>query len=252
MPSWAQNVVLTLDPIHGLFDVRQDRAVQEVRGTAVADDPAEDAGIERVGDRVAFVLGIGQPAERCEKLVARVDDLHRNVHLLEHLDHPLRLAFAHQRVVDEDRPQPIAQRPVPESGDHRTVHATAQCVDRPAVAHRLPNRRDLLLNEGSIVHLLHPFSNWLNVSPSPVADQQHTRYTRRFASGRRGREANNLAGGFWRQDVPVGQVLAAGRPTKDTGTPAFVPRPHGAAGPDHTVGFLRTARLSRSESRPGR
>ena len=67
---------------------------------------------------------------------------------------PLRLALAHQRVVDEDRPQPVTQGPVPQHGDHRAVHAAAQGVDGQPVADRCSNTDNLLLNESLIVHAL--------------------------------------------------------------------------------------------------
>ena len=116
-PHLLEDVVLALDPGHGLVDVGQDRALEQDFDPAVLDEPAEDVLVEGLGDRLPLLLGVGDPLERGEELLAGVDDLDRDAELLEEPDDAPGLAFAHDPVLDEDGYEPLAQGPVSEHRD---------------------------------------------------------------------------------------------------------------------------------------
>ena len=155
-PQLGQDVVLPLDAGHGLLDVGQDRAVQQVLGPRLPHQLAEDLRVERAGDGVSLLLRIGQAGQGLEELAPGVDDLDRNAHVGERLDDPLRLALAHQGVVDEHGLEPIAQGPVAQHRDHGAVHPAAEGIDGQPVSNSFPNRAYLLFDKCLIVHPIPP------------------------------------------------------------------------------------------------
>ena len=51
---------------------------QEDARARLPDGPGEDVAVERVGDRLALLLRVGQAFERRQELAARVDELDRD------------------------------------------------------------------------------------------------------------------------------------------------------------------------------
>ena len=93
----------------------------------------EDAD-ELVADDAALLLGIGHAGEAGQEALARVD--HDEVHAqagLERLAQELRLALAHEPVVDVDAGQPVADGTMDERGRDRGVDAARQRADDLAV-----------------------------------------------------------------------------------------------------------------------
>ena len=115
---------------------------------------AEDADLgglegadELAADDLALLLGVHDPLERVEELVAGVDDVEVVEDGLEVGAHLLGLAEPHHPVVDVHAGQPVADRALHDRGGHRGVDAAGERADRPALADLLADRRDLLLDD---------------------------------------------------------------------------------------------------------
>ena len=139
----------------GLDHVGVERALHEeldrvAVGVGGPDDVArrllEDAD-ELAADDLALLLGVGDPGERGEELLARVDDDEvdpgRGDEVLLDL---LGLAGAQQPVVDEHAGELVTDRPLHERRGHGGVDATGQAAQhpgrrRPARGSRRPGRR---------------------------------------------------------------------------------------------------------------
>ena len=160
----AADVVVGLDvggagAAAGLDDVGVERALHQERdlvAVGAADRVGEDLGLggledpdELPADDLALLLGVGDPDERVEELLLRVDDLQVDAgggHEVA-LD-LLGLALAHQPVVDVDAGEPVADRPLHQRRGDRGVDAAGQAADRlPAVADLVADRLDLLLDD---------------------------------------------------------------------------------------------------------
>ena len=149
-----EHVVLPLDPGHGLVDVGQDRALQQELRFALAHEAPEHMPVERLGDRLAFLLRVGDPRQRGKELRPGVHDLDRHAEVPEARDNPFRFPLAHEAVLDEDRPQPPGQGTMAEHGHGGRVDASGQRVDGGAAADRFLDLPDLLLDKTSRVELL--------------------------------------------------------------------------------------------------
>jgi len=147
-----ENVVLAFDAGDGLLDVGQDGPVEQELCPGFFDQTAEDRGIERIGNRLPFLLGVGQARQGGKKLLLGVNQLDRDVHLSEGVHDLLRLAFTHQRVVDKDRLELVAQGAVPQDGDQGAVHPAAKRIDGLSVADGLFDLGDLVFDECLTVH----------------------------------------------------------------------------------------------------
>ena len=139
----------------GLDDVGIERALHEefdrlaVRpggGDDVACRLLEDPD-ELTADRLALVLGVGEPGERVEEALGRVghDELHAGRLDIVALD-LLRLALAQQTVVDEHAGQLVTDRAVHQRRRDRGVDTAGQAADdtgrgRPARGSLRPARR---------------------------------------------------------------------------------------------------------------
>ena len=139
-----------------LDDVGIERALdEELDGLAVrvglGDDLARglfEHPDELAADRLALGLGVGQPGQRVEEPLGRVDDLELDAgrgHEVA-LD-LLRLALAHQAVVDVDAGQPVADGPLHHRGGHRGVDAAGEPADRAPAADLGPDALDLLVDD---------------------------------------------------------------------------------------------------------
>jgi tetratricopeptide (TPR) repeat protein len=84
--------VLPLDPGHGLFNIREDRAMEQEPGARPLDRLHKDVFVKRAGDRLTFLFRVGQPFQRCQELLACVEELDRYPHRLEKPDDSLRFA----------------------------------------------------------------------------------------------------------------------------------------------------------------
>ena len=131
-PQLLEDVVLPLDPGHGLVHVGEDGALQQVLRPALPDEPAEHVPVERLGDGLALLLGVGHALERREELLARVDDLDRYAQVAEEAGDLLGFARPHEAVLDEDRLQALAQGAVAQHGDRGRIDAAGEGVDGPA------------------------------------------------------------------------------------------------------------------------
>jgi hypothetical protein len=67
--------------------------------------------------------------------------------LLEQTDDALGLPLAHEAVLDEHRPETLAEGAVGEHGDRGRIDSSGEGVDRGAVADGVPDRRDLFFDE---------------------------------------------------------------------------------------------------------
>ena len=97
------------------------------RPPAVAGDAA-GLRLERLdkqfSDRLALRLRIVEPLERADELLRGVDMDERDVEMAaEEADHLLRLALAHEAVIDEDAGQLVADRLVDQHRRHRQIDA---------------------------------------------------------------------------------------------------------------------------------
>ena len=156
----AADVVVALDvrragAAAGLDHVGVERALHEELdrvplGVGGADDVArrllEDAD-ELAADDLALLLGVGDPVERGEELLAGVDDdqvdAGRRDELLLDL---LGLTGPQQPVVDEHAGQLVADGALHQRGGHGGVDTTGQGAQHPALADLLADRGDLVLD----------------------------------------------------------------------------------------------------------
>ena len=138
----------------GLDDVGVERALDEVGRVLPLGDVGEDAHLggledadELAADDLALLLGVHDPLERAEELVARVDHVEGVEDRLEVGAHLLGLAEPHHPVVDVDTGEPVADRALHDRGRDRGVDAAGQRADRPPVADLGADRLDLLLDD---------------------------------------------------------------------------------------------------------
>ncbi len=90
---------------------------------------------EGLADAFALRFGVRDAGKLTEEALLRVDEVQLHAHVLrERLLHLLRLAGAHDAVVDEHADQPVADRCVRDRCRHRGVDAAGEGADRPAVA----------------------------------------------------------------------------------------------------------------------
>ena len=139
---------------HALDHVGIERALRQKldRPLAVARDAAR-LGLERVdeelADRLALGLRIVEPLERLEEFVGRVDMDERDVEMAaEQAHHLLRLALAHEAVIDEDAGQLVADRLVDQHRRDRRIDAAREAADHARLADLRADARDLLGAEG--------------------------------------------------------------------------------------------------------
>ena len=95
-----------------------------------------------------FCSGSVTPASRSRNRVGGVDEVERQLQLLEALARTcVRLVQAQQAVVDEDARQPVADRAVDEHRGDRRVDAAGQAADDAAVADLRRDARGRLVDE---------------------------------------------------------------------------------------------------------
>ena len=156
----AADVVVGLDgggagAAAGLDDVGVERALDEERGGVAGGEATEDAHLgglegadELAADDLALLLGVVDPGQRVEELVAGVDDVEGGEDGLEVALDLLGLALAHQPVVDVDAGEPVADGALHDRGRDRGVDAAGQRADRAAVLADLrADALDLLLDD---------------------------------------------------------------------------------------------------------
>ena len=91
-----------------------------------------------------FASGSSTPLERGEEFVRRVDVDERDVVMAaEQADHLLRLALAHEAVIDEDAGQLVADRLVDQHRRDRQIDAAREPADHPPVSPTLPRIRSI-------------------------------------------------------------------------------------------------------------
>ncbi len=107
----------------------------------------EDAD-ERLADRLPLLLGIGDTLQPLVELLGRVgiDEVHAEGAGEDVLDQ-IRLAEPEQPVVDEDRGQLLADRPVDQRGRDRRIDSAAQPQQHPAGPDLQPDLLDRVLDE---------------------------------------------------------------------------------------------------------
>ncbi|OPZ73023.1 MAG: hypothetical protein BWY83_00342 [bacterium ADurb.Bin478] len=134
-----KNVVLAFDAGHGLIHIREDGALKQKPGAAVAHDAAEHLLVKSLSDGLPLLLRIRKPLQRSEKLLLRIDHFNLHSQFLEKGDHLFRFVGAHQTVVDKHGLEPLFQRLVAKQGDGGRVDAARQGVERQAVTDDLAN-----------------------------------------------------------------------------------------------------------------
>ena len=103
---------------------------------------------ELPADDLPLLLGVGDPGQRGQELLAGVDD--PQVDAGDGDEVPLDLlglALAHQPVVDVDAGEPVTDRPLHERGGDGGVDPAGQRAQRPAVADLRADPLDLLLDD---------------------------------------------------------------------------------------------------------
>ena len=129
---------------HALDHVGVERALRQEIGAADLARLVLEHVDEGLADELALGLGVGEPGEPVQEQRLGVHGDERNVVVAAEQAHDLlRLALAHQAVVDEHAGELVADRLVDQHRGDRAVDAARKPADHLASAHLLADLLDL-------------------------------------------------------------------------------------------------------------